>query len=113
MSMIVVAAGGATGSVLRWLFSVAFNGPGWPWGTIAVNVLGSAVMGALAGHGLSGQARLFWMTGVLGGFTTFSAFSLEAATLWERGWMDGAAYVGLTLVLGLGAFALAYGMTRS
>lgn len=106
MNFLLVAIGGASGSVLRYLASLLFLGMGWPWGTILVNVLGSFVMGMLAGSGLSPQARLFWMTGVLGGFTTFSAFSLETAVLWERAHWEGVAYVALTLILGLAAFGL-------
>ena len=70
-------------------------GAGFPWGTLAVNVAGSLAMGLLAGwfapqatanQAGAGEAwRLFLATGVLGGFTTFSAFSLDAALLWERG----------------------------
>jgi fluoride exporter len=64
----------------------------FPWGTLAVNVAGSLLMGALAawlvfkaGVEWSVGARLFAATGILGGFTTFSAFSLDAVLLWERG----------------------------
>ena len=64
----------------------------FPWGVLIINVLGSTIMGLLAGYFAfriaepwSQSARLFAMTGVLGGFTTFSAFSLDAVLLWERG----------------------------
>lgn len=86
-----VALGGASGAVLRYLTGLAamrLIGPGFPWGTLVVNILGSFAMGVLVvvlAH-LSGQrfAPLL-MTGFLGGFTTFSAFSLDAVTLYERG----------------------------
>ncbi|SMX29871.1 Putative fluoride ion transporter CrcB [Pelagimonas phthalicica] len=86
-----VALGGASGAVLRYLTGLAamrLIGPGFPWGTLIVNILGSFAMGVLVvvlAH-LSGQrfAPLL-MTGFLGGFTTFSAFSLDAVTLYERG----------------------------
>ncbi|MBS7809435.1 fluoride efflux transporter FluC [Roseococcus pinisoli] len=113
MNFALVAAGGAAGSVLRYLASLAFMGMGWPWGTLLVNILGSFAMGLLAGVGLSPMQRLFWMTGVLGGFTTFSAFSLETAALWSRAHWEGAAYVALSLTLGFAAFALGMWLTRS
>jgi len=113
MSFLLVAIGGAAGSLLRYLVSLAFMGMGWPWGTLLVNVLGSFTMGILAGIGLSPQQRLFWMTGVLGGFTTFSAFSLETAALWERAHGEGVAYVALSVILGLAAFATGMWLARS
>lgn len=113
MSFFLVAVGGAAGSVLRYLVSLLFMGMGWPWGTLLVNILGSFTMGMFAGIGLSPQQRLLWMTGVLGGFTTFSAFSLETATLWERAHWEGVAYVALSLTLGLTAFATGMWLARS
>jgi fluoride exporter len=91
--LLPVAAGGAVGSVLRYLFGVAalrIAGSGFPWGTLGVNIIGSFVMGALvtalALTGSTSQAlRAFLVVGVLGGFTTFSSFSLDFATLMERG----------------------------
>lgn len=110
----LVFLGGGLGSVGRWLVGLGvlrFVGAGFPWGTLAVNVIGGLVMGVLAralvflpsgGH----DARVFLMTGVLGGFTTFSAFSLDAATLWMRGEGGMAAfYVGLSVAGSLGAMA--------
>lgn len=113
MNLLLVAAGGALGSVLRYLVAVAFLGWGWPWGTLIVNVAGSFAMGVLAAFALPDSWRLLLMTGVLGGFTTFSAFSLDTAMLWERSPWEGAAYVGLTLVLGLSAFALGMWLARA
>lgn len=90
-SLIQVALGGAIGASARYLTNVAtfrFFGPGFPWGTVVVNVLGSFLMGVLVVvlAQLSGNRLApLLMTGVLGGFTTFSAFSLDAVTLWERG----------------------------
>lgn len=90
-SLIQVALGGAIGASARYLTNVAslrLFGPGFPWGTVVVNVLGSFLMGVLvvAMAQLSGNRLApLLMTGVLGGFTTFSAFSLDAVTLWERG----------------------------
>ncbi len=76
---------------------------GWPWGTLAVNVVGCVVIGLafrllpLPADGPA-DARLLVMTGLLGGFTTFSAFSLEAAQLWMRGDVQGAALYVLASV---------------
>ena len=115
MSFLYVALGGALGSVGRYAVSLgaaAVIGAAYPWGTLAVNVIGSAAIGALAGLGLSGPARLFWITGVLGGFTTFSAFSLEAALLWEVAPRLAALYVAASVMLGLGAFAAGWTLAR-
>ena len=121
-SLLQVALGGALGASARYLTSVAamrLVGPGFPWATLAVNVLGSFLMGvlvvALAREGGT-RAAPFLMTGVLGGFTTFSAFSLDALTIWERGQVSlaglyVAASVGLSLVaivLGMAAMRAVY-----
>lgn len=118
MTLITVALGGAFGAVLRYLsVSAALRlfGPGFPWGTLFVNVAGSLIMGIAAALILektgAGRLYLFLMTGVLGGFTTFSAFSLDALYLIERGkFVASAAYIGgsvalsiLALIIGLWA----------
>ena len=116
MSFLWVALGGALGSMTRHatsLCAAAIIGAAYPWGTLVVNVVGSAAIGALAGSGLSGPARLFWITGVLGGFTTFSAFSLEAALLWEKAPWLAALYVAASLLLGFGAFAAGWALGRA
>lgn len=93
MPMILwVAAGGALGSAARYLVNVAAGrllGPEFPWGTLTVNVAGSFVMGLLITlmalkMQVSQEVRAFLTTGILGGFTTFSAFSLDFAALVER-----------------------------
>ncbi len=89
----LVALGGAIGAALRHLanlLALRLVGPNFPWGTLAINVIGSLAMGLFVGllarrFGGSNELRLFVATGILGGFTTFSAFSLDFATLWERG----------------------------
>ena len=110
----LVFLGGGLGSVGRWLVGLGamrLMGTGFPWGTLAVNLLGGFVMGVLARTlvGLPGSghdARVFLMTGVLGGFTTFSAFSLDAANLWMRGETGtAAAYVALSVAGSLMALA--------
>jgi len=96
-------------------------GPAFPWGTLTVNIAGSFAMGLLAGwlafkagENWSQHARLFLATGVLGGFTTFSAFSLDAMLLWERGEALAAAlYVGGSVVLSIAALAGALAIVRS
>lgn len=88
-----VAFGGAIGASLRHLTGMAalrLLGTGFPWGTLAVNVVGALAMGVFVEllarrAGVPPELRLFVATGLLGGFTTFSAFSLEVALLWERG----------------------------
>ncbi len=95
-------------------------GLGFPWGTLAVNVVGSLLMGALAGwlalragESWTQPVRLFVATGILGGFTTFSAFSLDAALLWERGQGGAAAaYVASSLILSLAALAAGLYLVR-
>jgi len=92
--LLIIAAGGALGAIARygvgvWAFRL-FPAAQWPWGTLAVNVVGGLLMGLLTGWlafrgGLHGESiRLFAAVGLLGGFTTFSAFSLEAALMIER-----------------------------
>ncbi len=79
-------------------------GTGFPWGTFIINITGSTVMGLIAGYlAFKGEAsqpwRLFLMTGILGGYTTFSAYSLDAALLYERGAFGLAALYVLASVL--------------
>jgi CrcB protein len=91
----IVFLGGGIGAAGRHGLNLAaarLFGTSFPWGTFAVNVLGSFAMGLLAawfafraGGGATQHLRLFLTTGILGGFTTFSAFSLDTALLWERG----------------------------
>lgn len=91
--LLLVMAGGAIGAGLRFLLGRAALhqfGPGFPWGTLGANVLGGLAMGVLAGalarYADGGEGwRLFLGVGVLGGFTTFSAFSLETVNMIERG----------------------------
>lgn len=90
--VLMVALGGAVGAVGRYLVGVGatrFIGTGFPWGTLIVNVVGSFIMGALIAalalrYSVSNEMRAFLTIGILGGFTTFSAFSLDFAVLMER-----------------------------
>lgn len=111
--LLLVAAGGATGAVMRYLTGMAslrLLGPGWPWGTLTVNVVGGLAMGllvaALALRGGEDQERwrVLLGVGVLGGFTTFSAFSLEVALMIERReWPQALGYSTLSVVLSVAA----------
>jgi len=121
--LIMVAAGGALGASARYLagaWAMRVLGPGFPWGTLAVNVVGSLLMGLAAVAlmerfpGAWGRWAPFVMTGILGGFTTFSAFSLDALTLIERGRAGAAAaYMGASVVLAVGALWLGLVVGRS
>ena len=118
-SVILVMSGGAIGAAMRYGLSRAlpFAGDGWPWPTFAANVIGGLAMGVLATWVLKGDnsaepLRLFVGVGVLGGFTTFSAFSLEMARMIERGQMGLAAVYALASVL-LALGALFAGMTAA
>ena len=93
MNYLIVFLGAGIGGALRHGVNVAalrLVGAGFPWGTMTINIAGSFAMGVIAEYfalksGLPQHWRLFLTTGVLGGFTTFSAFSLEVALLYERG----------------------------
>lgn len=112
-NLIYVALGGATGAVARYLLGVQALrnlGSHWPYGTLAVNVLGGFLMGVLAGYlahrGGADQERwrLLIGVGLLGGFTTFSAFSLEAALMIERrAYGQAFTYATASVLLSVGA----------
>lgn len=105
-ALIPVMAGGALGSAGRYLtgrFTLSLLGPDWPWGTMTVNLLGGLLMGLLTGvlarESASEGWRLFLAIGVLGGFTTFSSFSLDTVVMIERGAIAPAlGYVALSVV---------------
>ena len=116
LTLIQVAIGGAIGAVLRYLTSVAalrLLGPAFPWGTLTVNVVGSFAMGLLAVWLSGGRMSPLLMTGVLGGFTTFSAFSLDAVRLFEKGQVGLAgAYVAASVVLSVAALVAGLAVAR-
>ena len=120
LGYLLVFVGGGLGAMARHGINragLALLGPGFPWWTLAVNVAGSFLIGLLAGMfgamETGHNARLFLTTGFLGGFTTFSAFSLDALTLWERGAMLQAGfYVASSVVLSLLAAAVGLLLTR-
>jgi CrcB protein len=106
-NLLLVMLGGALGAGARHLAGVVqlrWLGPGFPWATLFVNLLGSLLMGLLAGWlvraGGSEQARLFLAVGILGGFTTFSAFSLELGLMLQRGELAPAMAYMLASVIG-------------
>lgn len=111
-AFLIVFIGAGIGGALRHgvnVLSAALVGTSFPYGTLFINVAGSLVMGLLTGwfalkFDPGQQLRLFLTTGIIGGFTTFSAFSLETALLIERGttWLA-AAYIVLSVVLSIGA----------
>ena len=108
MNVLLVAVGGAIGAVARYGVGVGaarWFGLGFPWGTLAVNVIGGLAMGVLAARaGPEHEAlRLALGVGVLGGFTTFSAFSLETVRLMEHQPGLAALYAAASVVLSVGA----------
>ncbi len=118
-TLLQVALGGAIGASARYMTNVAamrLAGPGFPWGTVAVNVAGSFLMGVIVvvlAHKDGTRLAPFLMTGVLGGFTTFSAFSLDALTLWERGQTALAvAYVAGSVILSFAAIVAGMAAAR-
>jgi len=120
--LILVMLGGAVGSGARYLVgraTFAAWGPGFPWGTLAVNLAGGLLMGVLAGSlarfGEGGeQWRLLIGVGVLGGFTTFSAFSLDTVQLIERGdWGLALAYILASVIGSVLALYAGLALTRA
>lgn len=121
--LLIVAAGGALGAVARHGVGVwtqrLFPAAQWPWATLTVNVVGGLLMGLLAGWlafrgGVHSESpRLFAAVGVLGGFTTFSAFSLEAALMIERRQLAMAGgYVAASVVLSIAALFIGLMVAR-
>jgi CrcB protein len=122
MAYVLVFLGAGLGGALRHGVNVAaarLLGIGFPFGTLIVNVVGSLAMGLIVEYlALKGEAsqqwRLFLATGVLGGFTTFSAFSLDAALLYERGEIGMAVfYVAASVLLSLAGLAIGMWAIRS
>lgn len=122
MQLLLVALGGAIGATLRHLVGVLtlrWLGSGLPWGTLTVNIVGSFVMGVVVEliarrFDASMELRMFLMTGILGGFTTFSSFSLDTAVLWERGDTGLAfTYVAASVTLSIAALFAGLAVVRT
>jgi CrcB protein len=122
MGFFIVFIGGGIGAALRHGFNLAFArlfGTAFPYATLFENVSGSVVMGVLVAlfafrGGISQHWQLFLTTGILGGYTTFSAFSLDVAVLYERGEIGlGALYVLLSVVLSIGGLFGGLALVRS
>ena len=121
-ALLLVGAGGAVGSICRYLLNIAAGrtfGTGFPYGTLAANVLGGILMGtlvgvlALRGGGDQERWRLLLGVGVLGGFTTFSSFSLETALMLERRQYEVAAlYVTTSVIAAIGGLFLGLFLMR-
>jgi CrcB protein len=120
-SLLLVMIGGAAGAGLRWEFgrlALARLGPGFPWGTLGVNLAGGLLMGVLAGAMAgAGHDRPLWLllaVGLLGGFTTFSAFSFDLFAMLERGRVGAAAlYVAASVLGSLLLLALGWWAARA
>ncbi len=118
MNPLLVFVGGGLGALLRYAAGRAtiLAGHAPPFATLGVNILGCLVMGLLAGwftsRGGSESAKLFLLTGVLGGFTTFSAFGLDALTLYRTSPAHAAAYVAASVIVSLLAVSLGFALTR-
>jgi CrcB protein len=107
--LLLIGSGGFLGSVLRYVVSQSVQNKflsAFPYGTMSVNIIGSLLIGVVYGlvekGNLSPEARLFLATGILGGFTTFSAFTLDALNLLQEGlWLESISYILLSVVLGV------------
>ncbi|WP_288191594.1 fluoride efflux transporter CrcB [uncultured Phyllobacterium sp.] len=121
-AILLVASGGAIGSVARYLVGVLMTrifGMGFPWGTLTVNVAGGLLMGLfieLLARRFNGstELRLFVAVGIMGGFTTFSSFSLDVALLWNRGEaLFTLIYVLGSVILSIGALFFGLWLARA
>ena len=117
--ILTVATGGAIGSLLRYAavqLTMRLHSAPFPLGTMVVNIIGSFIIGLMMAKFLqhdSESARLFFITGVLGGFTTFSAFSWDALYMLQRGAFTSAAfYIGGSVILSLAAVAAGFQLGR-
>ena len=120
LGVILVFIGAGVGGVMRYAVNLAASriDSDFPYGTLAINVVGSILMGMLVGwfalRSESPQARLFLATGVLGGFTTFSTFSLESVSLIERGQAPAAAgYIVASVGIALGGLFVGLWVARA
>jgi CrcB protein len=122
MGYLIVFLGGGVGAAMRHGINIGMGralGAGFPYATLLINITGSLIMGLVAAYfAFKGDAsqhwRLFLTTGILGGYTTFSAFSLDAALLYERGEVGLAAlYVLLSVVLSIAGLFAGFALVRT
>jgi CrcB protein len=120
-AVVAVAIGAAIGGVLRYVVGQLFLqrfGPGFPYGTLFINVSGSLCIGIVAqlaatrAFGMTPFTRVLLATGVLGGYTTFSTFSLDAITLFDESVFPALLYVASSVVLGFAAAAAGIVLAR-
>lgn len=105
MTPLLVAAGAFVGAPLRYLLATRYDAADWPWGTLAVNVVGSFLLGLLSGLAVSGATSALLGVGFCGGFTTYSSFAVQTHRL---GPARGAAYAVATVGVSLAACALGF-----
>ena len=119
---LLVGFGGAIGSILRYgtgVLSIKLLGVNFPWGTLTVNILGSLCIGIVFGllshtQNMSEDIKLFTMVGILGGFTTFSAFSLDTILLFEREqYLYASLYIACSVILSILATLAAIMLIRA
>ena len=119
-AILLVGTGGALGAVARYGVGLLVkSASGFPWATLSVNIIGSLLMGLVMGwlgrqSGATETMRLFWTVGLLGGFTTFSAFSLELVSLVERRelWAAGG-YLGGSVLGGVAGLFIGYSLVKA
>jgi CrcB protein len=122
MTYLIVFLGGGLGAAMRHGINIGIGrtlGTAFPYATLLINITGSFIMGLVAAYfAFKGDAsqhwRLFLTTGILGGYTTFSAFSLDAALLYERGEIGlSALYVGASVALSIGGLFAGFALVRN
>ena len=110
--LLLVGAGGALGTITRWLLAQTLSAEGFPWPTFAANISGCALLGVLAAS--VRPERLTWLlsAGFCGGLTTMSAFAVETVDLWNTDFSTSVVYLVASLAAGLTAFAGARAVSR-
>ena len=117
-NLLLVGFGGAIGSMLRYAATLLLNSKYFPYATLAVNIIGSFIIGLVFAISIKNENflnnwKLFLATGICGGFTTFAAFSLETMELLQREKIGMAVtYIGLSIVLGIAAAFFGYQLIR-
>lgn len=113
-NLLLVGMGGFAGSICRYVLSLILNQKDqYPWGTLTVNLVGSALLGVLTAWaaqkaGLNKEIQLLFATGFCGSFTTFSTFSMESIQLLQRNWILAIGYMLTSLLIGILLFYLGW-----